>query len=48
MKSGERASIEYLNVEQWLSDMLYLLKDYEHWDVFNCDETGIFFQTDAA
>ncbi|GBM38002.1 Tigger transposable element-derived protein 4 [Araneus ventricosus] len=37
---GESAS----SCEEWLSELPSLLKDYKADDVFNADETGLFFQ----
>ncbi|XP_044576156.1 tigger transposable element-derived protein 4-like [Cotesia glomerata] len=41
---GESASINTEVCEEWISELLSLLKDYEPRDIFNADETGLFFK----
>ncbi|GBL95746.1 Tigger transposable element-derived protein 4 [Araneus ventricosus] len=41
---GESASVDASFCEEWLSELPSLLKGYKADDVFNGDETGLFFQ----
>lgn len=45
--SGASVSIEEANVEQCLSDLTVLLKDYKVCKIINCDETGLLFLNDV-
>ncbi|GBN71947.1 hypothetical protein AVEN_230166-1 [Araneus ventricosus] len=40
----ETASVDASSCEEWLSELPSLLKDYKADDVFNADETRLFFQ----
>ncbi|GBM94237.1 Tigger transposable element-derived protein 4 [Araneus ventricosus] len=40
----ESASVNSSSCEEWLSELPSLLKDYKAYDVFNADETGLFYQ----
>ncbi|GBM43560.1 Tigger transposable element-derived protein 6 [Araneus ventricosus] len=41
---SESSSVDASSCEEWLSELPSLLKDYKADDVFNADETGLFFQ----
>ena len=41
---GESADISEEGVRQWKEQLGSLLKDYDAKDVFNVDETGLFFR----
>lgn len=42
--SGESASVAEKTVERWKEDLPCLVKGYEAKNIFNCDETGLFFK----
>ena len=42
--SGERASVDSLTVESWRGHLPDIIKDYALRDIFNMDETGLFFR----
>ena len=42
--SGERAAVSMDTVDDWKETFLDLIKDYEPRDIFNMDETGLFFR----
>ncbi|XP_054154246.1 tigger transposable element-derived protein 4-like [Oppia nitens] len=42
--SGESADINDKTVEQWIENLKDLLKDYNIEDIFNFDETGLFYK----
>ena len=41
---GESADVNVDAVKQWMSDLPKLTQGYELCDIFNCDETPIFFK----
>ncbi|GBM31200.1 hypothetical protein AVEN_193333-1 [Araneus ventricosus] len=41
--SGESASVNEGNVEQWKEDLAILVNVYEQKNIYNCDETGLSF-----
>ncbi|XP_057340566.1 tigger transposable element-derived protein 6-like [Microplitis mediator] len=41
---GESASVNTEICDEWIVELLRLLKDYELRDIFNADETGLFFK----
>ncbi|CAG9563419.1 unnamed protein product [Danaus chrysippus] len=41
---GESASVNKEVCDEWINELQSLLKDYEPKDVFNADETGLFFK----
>jgi hypothetical protein len=42
--SGEAASVNSETVEDWTSRLPVILQNYDPHDVYNCDETGLFFK----
>ena len=42
--SGESASVNEKTVEQWKEDLSSVIEGYKPKDIFNCDETGLFFK----
>ena len=42
--SGEAAGVDPDIVDDWCSRLPVILADYEPCDVYNCDETGLFFR----
>ena len=45
VKSGEKADVGIAVVEDWKEKRLTLLEGYNLCDIFNMDETGLFFRT---
>ncbi|CAF4434938.1 unnamed protein product [Rotaria sp. Silwood2] len=43
--SGESAAVDPDAVDDWKSRLSSMLKDYNPGDVYNCDETGLFFKS---
>ena len=43
--SGEAKAVDIHVVQDWKEELPAILRDYEPSDVFNCDETGLFFKT---
>lgn len=41
---GESAEVSNEVVQQWHQDLPNIIKNYELHDIFNCDETSIFFR----
>ncbi|CAF1684530.1 unnamed protein product, partial [Adineta ricciae] len=41
---GEAASVDSETVEDWTSRLPMILENYDLHDVYNCDETGLFFK----
>ena len=41
--SGERASVDSATVDSWRERLAELTRDYEARDIYNIDETGLFF-----
>jgi hypothetical protein len=41
--AGENADVSVKSTDAWLKSLPYLLEDYEPCDVYNADETGLFF-----
>lgn len=42
--SGESASVDNDSVAQWMTDLKTLISKYEPKDIYNCDETGLFYR----
>jgi hypothetical protein len=42
--SGEAASVNSETIEDWTSRLPVILENYDPHDVYNCDETGLFFK----
>ena len=42
--SGERASVDATTVDSWLERLPNITRDYEARDIYNMDETGLFFR----
>ena len=45
VKSGEKADVDIAIVEDWKRKLPTLLEGYNPCDIFNMDETGLFFHT---
>ena len=45
VKSGEKADVDVIVVEDWKEKLLTLLEGYNPCDIFNMDERGLFFCT---
>ena len=45
VKSSERADVDIAIVEDWKEKLPTLLEGYNPCDIFNMDETGLFFRT---
>ena len=45
VKSGEKADVDIVVVEDWKKKLPTLLKGYNPCGIFNMDETGLFFRT---
>lgn len=43
--SGESGDVSNETVESWLERLLSILAGYEAQDIWNCDETGLFWKT---
>jgi hypothetical protein len=39
----ESAAVDMNAMDIWLKRLLELLEGYEAWDIYNTDETGLFF-----
>ena len=45
---GEAASVDLSTVRDWKSKLKEICKDYKPEDIFNADETGLFYQLDPS
>jgi hypothetical protein len=41
--AGESAAMDTNTTDLWFERLLKLLEEYEAWDIYNADETGLFF-----
>lgn len=42
--SGESAAVEDSSVDEWMADLPDLIKSFDAKNIFNCDETGLFYR----
>ncbi|CAF1613059.1 unnamed protein product [Adineta ricciae] len=43
--SGESASVDHSTVEEWTKRLLTIIEGFDKNDIFNADETGLFYRT---